>query len=354
MAVKRITMQDVADACGLSRNTVSKIFNDRGSVPEATKRLVLQKARELGYLQVPYYPPDEEAQQPEESAAQPAFRPQNIAMLTCRMPTDYHFAILFLPVFTERMSRNGYTLMVYQVTPEDLQEKRLPSHMLLQQTAGILAIELFDRDYIAMLGSLGVPVLSVDGAADAAYTPMECDFILMESLSSITSLTSQVIAAGARRLGFVGDAHHCCSFHERWTGFCSTLERAGLPVDRSCCILEDDSEPYEDIGWLVAQIQKMPFLPDAFICANDYHAVHILSALKRLGKQVPADVMVTGFDDAPQSDVVEPALSTVRIPNGDLGRIAANVMLERIEQPELPCRRIYLKTTPVWRASTRT
>ena len=117
-------------------------------------------------------------------------------------------------------------------------------------------------------------------------------------------------------------------------------------MDRSCCILEDDSEPYEDIGWLVAQIQKMPALPDAFICANDYHAVHILSALKRLGKQVPADVMVTGFDDAPQSDVVEPALSTVRIPNGDLGRIAANVMLERIEQPELPCRRIYLKTTP--------
>ena len=135
MAVKRITMQDVADACGLSRNTVSKIFNDRGSVPEATKRLVLQKARELGYLQVPYFPPDEEPRQPEESVAQPTFHPQNIAMLTCRMPTDYHFAILFLPVFTERMSRNGYTLMVYQVSPEDLREKRLPSHMLLQQTA---------------------------------------------------------------------------------------------------------------------------------------------------------------------------------------------------------------------------
>ena len=89
-----------------------------------------------------------------------------------------------------------------------------------------LAIELFDREYIEMLGSLGPPVLSVDGAADASYTPMQCDFILMESLSSITSLTSQVIAAGARRLGFVGDARHCCSFHERWMGFCSTLERA--------------------------------------------------------------------------------------------------------------------------------
>ena len=49
MAVKRVTMQDIAAACGLSRNTVSKVFNERGSVPEGTRRLVLAKARELGY-----------------------------------------------------------------------------------------------------------------------------------------------------------------------------------------------------------------------------------------------------------------------------------------------------------------
>ena len=48
MARNRITMQQLAGACGLSRNTVSKVFNDRGSVPETTRKLVLQKARELG------------------------------------------------------------------------------------------------------------------------------------------------------------------------------------------------------------------------------------------------------------------------------------------------------------------
>ena len=48
MARKRITMQDIAQACGLSRNTVSKVFNDRGAVPEETRRLVLDKARQLG------------------------------------------------------------------------------------------------------------------------------------------------------------------------------------------------------------------------------------------------------------------------------------------------------------------
>ena len=47
MALKKITMQDIADACGLSRNTVSKVFNGRGDVPEATKARVLLKAKEL-------------------------------------------------------------------------------------------------------------------------------------------------------------------------------------------------------------------------------------------------------------------------------------------------------------------
>ena len=51
MTLKRVTMQEIADACGLSRNTVSKVFNGRGSVPEPTKDLVIAKARELGYYQ---------------------------------------------------------------------------------------------------------------------------------------------------------------------------------------------------------------------------------------------------------------------------------------------------------------
>ena len=51
MPLKRVTMQDIANACGLSRNTVSKVFNNRGSVPESTKNLVISAARELGYYQ---------------------------------------------------------------------------------------------------------------------------------------------------------------------------------------------------------------------------------------------------------------------------------------------------------------
>ena len=73
MAIKRITMQELADACGLSRNTVSKVFNERGTVPEATKQLVLRKAEELGYMQFNV----EKNVSAEESSGDSAF--QNLA-----------------------------------------------------------------------------------------------------------------------------------------------------------------------------------------------------------------------------------------------------------------------------------
>ena len=157
MAHRRITMQDIADACGLSRNTVSKIFNGRGAVPEATQQLVLQKAQELGYYQLP---------EPVAEAAGPVRNSKNIALLTSRMPADYHFGTFFIPAFAERLSRAGYTLTMYEVPPEDILAERLPAHLPLEQTAGILSIELFDRGYLDMLCTLGLPVILVDAYAN--------------------------------------------------------------------------------------------------------------------------------------------------------------------------------------------
>ena len=144
-------MQQLADACGLSRNTVSKIFNGRGAVPELTKQAVLQKAKELGY----YHDLDEE---PAKADTQ---RLQAIALLTRRIPTDAHFGTLFVPTFTERLSRAGYTLMMYEISSEDFRIGKLPSHLPLEQTAGISTIEMFDRKYLNMLCAQGISLPSM-------------------------------------------------------------------------------------------------------------------------------------------------------------------------------------------------
>lgn len=347
MAHRRVTMQDIADACGLSRNTVSKIFNSRGAVPEATQRMVLQKAQELGYYQVPAIPA------PVLGAAKPGNLSKNIALLTRRMPTDYHFGVFFIPAFTERLSRAGYTLTMYEVSLEELRMGQLPPHMALEQIVGILTIELFDRSYLDMLCGLGVPVILVDAYTGANASPLACDFISMENIASTMALASHVISTGACRLGFVGDMAHCNSFHERWLGFCFALRQAGLTLDKDLCILASDVEPYDDVDWLAEQIRKMNATPDAFLCANDFLALHMMSALKQLGFVIPRDIMVAGFDGTPHSAVVEPSLTTVQIPDAEIGRRAADILLGRIADPSRPFVRVYVATTPVLRNSTQ-
>ena len=341
MPYKRVTMQDIADACGLSRNTVSKIFNDRGAVPESTRELVLQKARELGYLRG------------DESAPAPrAPQTRRIALLSCHLPAEFHFCNFFVPAFAEHLSAYGYTLMVYKITPEELRQRKLPALMSLEETAGLLAIEIFDRDYMNMMCDLGLPTIFVDAFAGAFQTVARCDMLSMENVAGTMAVVNHMIGQGVRRLGFVGDITHCNSFYERWIGFYMALSRAGLPVDRSLCILEEDISPYEDADWVYAQLLRMKTLPEAFMCGNDLLAIRLMTVLKRLGLSIPGDVMVAGFDGQPQSAVVEPGLTTVQIPSDEIGRIAANMIYHRINDPGMPLMSIYVKTTPVFRQST--
>ena len=100
-------------------------------------------------------------------------------------------------------------------------------------------------------------------------------------------------------------------------------------------------------------MDRMPLLPDAFICANDYLAVHMMNAIKKKGLSIPGDVMVTGFDGTSQSALVDPPLTTVQIPSVEIGRMAAGLLLERIRNPELPFSWTHIRTTPVWRSTTR-
>ena len=340
MTKKRVTMQDIADACGLSRNTVSKVFNGRGAVPQATRELITRTAEEMGYGA------------PLESVSA-SRQPQGcIAMLTCNLPRDAHFGTFLLSTFTDQISRAGYALKIFEISAEETRLKKLPPFFDREQVTGILCIEIFDTDYLAMVCGLGIPIIVIDGPRHAVSTLMSCDFVSMDNIAAEITVVTRLVEMGARRIGFVGDREHCCSFYERWFGYSIGLRDAGLPLDEKLCILAPDSAAYADADWLIRQITQMPGLPDAFVCANDFLGIHMMSAPKKMGLSIPKDIMVTGFDGTSQSALVDPPLTTVAIPGNDIGRIAANLLLYRLGNPELPFVWTRVKTTPEWREST--
>ena len=340
MPPKRITMQDIANACGLSRNTVSKVFNGRGSVPQDTRNLVMQKAKELGYGS-----PAKEVSLPPHSAG-------NIALLTRYLPRQLYFGTLFLSSFTNQISREGYTLKIYEISPEELEAKTLPPHFVPGQIAGIVGIELFDPAYVDMVCRLGIPFVLTDKPSDSITSLMECDCVTMENIAAVMSVIRRLAGAGARQIGFVGDHDHCGSFRERWYGFHQGLMENGIRFDERLCICEPDNSPYDDAAWLLSRLEQMPSLPDAFVCANDYLAIPLMLALKKKGVSIPKDIMVAGFDGTSQSAFTDPPLTTVKINGAEIGQLAAELLLNRIRIPSFPYSWTRVKSEPIWREST--
>ena len=340
MAMRRVTMQEIAAACGLSRNTVSKVFNGRGSVPDTTRNLVLAKARELGYFSFT----EEERPEPKPSGT--------IALLTQHKLLSHNFGAFFITSFTDQISRSGYTMKMFEVSPSEIAARQLPPNFDLEHTVGILGIELFDKNYLDMIFSLNKPTVFVDGYARANHLPIKCDFVSMENVASEEALVNRMIAGGAKRIGFIGDIEHCNSFYERWEGYCAALENAGLAVDKDICILEKDSDLYGNIEWVRRRLDAMPYMPDAFACANDFLAIHLMSALKKMSLSIPEDVMVTGFDGSLEAAVIDPPLTTVEIASSEIGKLAAFLLDKRIELPDFPYHWTYVKSEPVWGQST--
>ena len=166
MPSKRVTMQDIADACGLSRNTVSKVFNGRGAVPQDTQTLVLKKAEELGY-----------GSPVGTSLTSSEGHSKNIALLTCSLPRGSHLGTSLLTSFTDQISRSGYSLKIFEISQEELKRSILPTHFSPEQTAGIICIELFSADYLNMICDLGIPTICFDGPVGTGSTMMNCNYI---------------------------------------------------------------------------------------------------------------------------------------------------------------------------------
>ena len=104
---------------------------------------------------------------------------------------------------------------------------------------------------------------------------------------------------------------------------------------------------------MLASLSALSELPDLFICANDFIAVDAIQILRKLDKSVPEDILIAGFDDAPESRIVTPALTTVHIHTQIMAYTAAHLLITRIKEPSLDYRIVHTETELIYRDSTR-
>ena len=341
MTKEKVTIQHIADALGISRNTASKALNGNEGIPDETRSKVIRKAIELKYKQFAYM----------ESDGLLPRKTGNIALLTTNMPDSSHFGSPVISGLEKRISAEGYNLSIHIVREDERDALRLPNNFDVSAVDGIVCIELFDREYSELLNNLNIPVIFVDCASDIDFSSFEADILLMENEHSVYQLTRSLLDNGYDRIGFVGDYRHCKSFGERWMGYNRALLEAGLSMSPSFSILDEDRFFLFENDWMEQRLKQLDELPDAFVCANDFIAIRLMKALKSSGLSIPDDIGVTGFDNASASKIVEPHLTTVHIYSSDMGIKAAEMLLSRIRYPEQPYQVVHVQTRPMLRES---
>ena len=343
---QKVTIQDIADALGVSRNTVSKAINNTDGLAEATRVKILQKAVEMGYKQFSY------VQALTRGDGSPvAAPPQNteireVALLTSMYFSCSHFASTMLDRLQRELMQLGYRLNTYHVRQEDISARTLPFSFDPGQVSAVVCVEMFDWDYDMMLCELGLPILFIDGPIRKGGRSLPADQLYMDA-SEIRRLVSGMLEKGVRRIGFVGDHEHCESFYERYLGVCCSLLMAGIPVEDRFII------PAISPADILCRLRALEELPELFVCANDFVAYDTLHALRALGKSVPEDVMLAGFDDAPESRILVPQLTTVHIHTQIIAYSAAQLLISRINEPSLDFRKVYTETELICRESTK-
>ena len=354
----RVTIQDIADALSVSRNTVSKAINNTGILADATREKVLKKAIEMGYKQFSYVnimnfnngePPMAPLQEVRE-----------LALFTTSFPNNSHFASTLLDKFQKECSQLGYNLTFYCVREAELNTLQLPFQFDKDRIAGIICIEMFDYDYSQMLCDLEIPILFVDCPVVGLRPPLKADILIMDNQYGIYSFINEMVQRGKTKIGFIGDIMHCQSFQERYLAYRNALHMAGLPYDEKYCLTGNKkgvkSPSFEDYReYLTENIQNMynmHTLPDVFLCVNDFAAIDVLDVFKKMGISVPKDIYLCGFDDSPESRVITPTLTTIHIHSRIMGFSAVHLLMSRIKEPSLQFRTIHTETELIYREST--
>lgn len=340
--LKKVTLQDIADMAGVSRNTVSKILNGHYTGPTHTKERVLNLMRENNYKGFGQL-----------SGVEEESDNKTILLLSHGELAKSGF---FLPLVNEiqrNVESRGCNLMFYGIQHEEIEQQQIPKVITDHQIDGIMCIEIFRRQFIEKLLNCHIPTVFLEFHYDLWSIQGKYDVVLTNNEYPVHILTNQLIDQGCTRIGFVGDFTHCRGFYERYQGYCNALRDHYISPMPQFCINYADEEGYEKDGKLRKHLKSMTNMPDAFVVANDSIAIHLIAILQEWGVQIPQEVQVISFDNITEAVHVNPPLTTVNSDRDELSRDVVGCLFQRMANPQRARNVIYVDSEIIFRQSTK-
>ncbi|MDQ6421216.1 LacI family DNA-binding transcriptional regulator [Paenibacillus sp. LHD-117] len=348
---KKVTMQQIADSLGVSKFVVSKALSGKEGVSDSTRDRVIGAATQLGYFaQTNAYMKSIKLDQHPEV---PKGKRQSVLVLmpNIRFQTkDSVYWGRILDGISEKLEAEGRGMVIVSEQSVDHFVHFLNPNGLL----GLIGVGEISTSLLLEVHRIGLPMVLVDHEDPL----IPSDTVFANNFESMYRLTKHLIGIGHRKLTFIGDTNYSRSFYDRYLGFRSAMEEAGiwdamrdakeevlLPVHGHN--QDDFVEPIK--GWI---LKRGKALPTGLVCANDMIAFGAVRALRSIGLSVPDNVSVTGFDNIEDADKWKPELTTVHVPKEALGRRAVELLLKRIGKKDEPKEKVLLACELLYRESS--
>ena len=332
----KLTISQIAKMAGVSKSTVSRALNNTGYVAERTKQRIMEIVKKYGFV-------------PDSKAVSLSKRRAFTVALVLPSASGTFYGELIKGV-EEIMSKNGYfTLLSVLDSGSHVEEarERYISVMKQRRVDGAIIFDpAIDTDSVREILDGKVPVVFL---LKDLYE-LGIDSLLVDNFSGAYAMTEHLIKVhGFKKLAFVKGSSVSEESEERFRGVVKALKNNGIDpenllVFESDFTVEGGKEIFKDVKKHLEDIE-------AVFCGNDEMALGVIDEMKKIGVIPGKDIAVVGFDDDPWAPHIDPPLTTVHQPIYELGKIAAQRILEKIEKPPALPAKIMLSTSVVVRKS---
>ena len=306
-----VTLKAVAQYVGLTPGTVSAVLNDAPSsrsIPQGTKNRIHAAAKQLNYR------PNFFARTLRNK------RTYTIGVITEEIGDSYGAAVI--SGVEQLLRKNGYFFLTVAHRHDAELVSRYSQILSERGVEGIITVDTRVQE------SPSLPTVAVAGhkkLKGVTNIVLDHDRAAVLALNHLKSLNHQ-------RIAFMRGGPLSADSEERWASICRVAGQSGINIDPRLTMCFDDQDPTPTTAYpLMKQLLARKVAFTALFAYNDLSAMGAIRALKEAGLRVPQDVSVMGFDDIPGAEFHVPSLTTVRQPLTRMGEVAAQSLLQRIE-----------------------
>lgn len=311
-----VSIKDIASVCGVSIATVSKALNDHKDVSEATKALIRETAKKMGYL------PNSQAR------ALKTNRTYNLGVLFAERAqsglTHSYFAAV-LNSFKNEAEANGYdiTFISHRIGQSSL---TFYEHCISRNVDGVMVANVDDYtdQGISELLESSVPAVTLDHVSE--NNPA----VISDNYQGMQCLADHIYKKGHRKIAYICGDESTVTL-ERIRSYKDALARLNIDF-RSDYLLQGKYHDPKTTEELAKKLVKMSDPPTCIILPDDFSAIGAYNAFEKLGMSVPDDISIVGFDGITLSQVLNPKLTTFRQDTEKLGAEAARQLISLIKK----------------------